>query len=123
MESIRDLSKNESIFYTNQNGDIIYNKICELCANECKQSFQSRLIACHNNILVKSKEDYLHEIKKQNKTIKDVAHSIKINTKTLTSFLTNYNKDIDYEVHKKLMLELFGENIDDNNKQKQVKKK
>lgn len=55
--------------------------------------------------------EYLEEIKNQNKTIQEVAKAIGINSRTLNALLTNPDKDIDYKTHKKLMKYLYKQDI------------
>ncbi len=110
MDNIRDLPKIDQNYYLNQEESVEYNKLCESCARDCKMSWKSLVINC-GRIPVKTKEEYLKEIKKQNYSIKDLAHKISINTKTLNSYLNNNDRDITYNVHQKLMKELFDEDI------------
>lgn len=108
--SIKDLPKLEQDFYLNKDDEVEYAKQCEACANDCKQSYKV-ILHCKKRILVKTKVEYLDEINNQNKTVKEVANAIKINTRTLNSLLTNKSKDIDFETHCKLMKYLYKENI------------
>ena len=36
----------KNIFYTNDNEEIEYNKICQECPYDCKQSFRSKIMSC-----------------------------------------------------------------------------
>lgn len=109
MVSIKDLPKIDQEYYLD-NEIIKYNPLCESCARSCKMSFKSKVVMC-NRIPVKTKEEYLKEIEKQDLAINELAHKININGRTLSSLLNNINKDIPYEVHSKLMNELFNINI------------
>lgn len=108
--NIRKQPKQEQEFYLNKKDEIKYNFRCEKCANVCKQSHKVKIISCPKEIKTKTKDQYLKEIEAQNKIIKDVADEIDIHTRTLKSLLTNNNRDIDFDTHKKLMKYLF--NID-----------
>lgn len=112
MDSIRDLPKNEQEFYLDKKGKVKYNKVCDECARECKQSWRSKVLHC-DRILAKSKRLYQNRIKEQNKTIKQVADEIDMHTGTLKSLLTNEDRDIDYDTHKKLMKNLYNQDIKD----------
>lgn len=112
MESIKDLPKNEQDFYLDKKDKVKYNKLCNECARECKQSWRAEILSC-NRIPAKSKRLYLNRIKDQKKTIKQVANEIGIHARTLKSLLTNDNKDIDYDTHKKLMKNLYDQDIKD----------
>lgn len=112
MDSIRDLPKSEQEFYLNQKGEIQYNEKCYSCARECKQSHRANIISC-NKIPAKDKRLYRNRIKQQGKTIKQVANEIGIHARTLKSLLTNNNRDIDYDTHKKLMKNLYDQDIKD----------
>lgn len=112
MESVKDLPKNEQEFYLDKKDKVKYNKLCNECARECKQSWRSEIMAC-DRIPAKSKRLYQNRIKEQNKTIKQVADEIDMHTGTLKSLLTNEDRDIDYETHKKLMKNLYNQDIKD----------
>lgn len=36
----------KNIFYTNDNEEIEYNKTCQECPYNCKQSFRSKIMSC-----------------------------------------------------------------------------
>lgn len=38
--------KLENAFFLNDKGRRQYNKICNVCKNDCKQSFKAKLITC-----------------------------------------------------------------------------
>lgn len=110
MSSIKELPKRDKVFYLNQKDEVQYNKQCVSCARECKQSYRVKIVSC-NRVPAKSKRLYLNRIKQQGKTIKQVSDEIGMNSRTLKSLLTNKNKDIDYETHKKLMKVLYNTDI------------
>ena len=108
---IRKLPKREQEYYLNGKNEIQYNSKCERCARDCKISFKSIIVYCPKEIKVKTKKEYLKKINSQNKTIQEVANAINIHTRTLKSLLTNNNRDIDFDTHKKLMRYLFNKDI------------
>lgn len=108
---IRKLPKQEQEFYLNDRDEVKYNSRCEKCANDCKQSFRAKVIYCPKEIKAKTKKEYIVKIEEMDKTIKDIANEIDMHTRTLTSLLTNKDKDIDFKTHKKLMKSLFGIDI------------
>lgn len=110
-KSIRDFPKSERIFFENYNEKIEYNKKCLACAkcSECGQSFRA-IVFCKNEIKCKAPKQYMGEIKKKGKTVQEIAKLIKVNSRTLNSMLIE-NQDMIYNVHQKLMKELFDENI------------
>lgn len=110
MNSIKELPKRQRVFFENEKGEIQYNEDCLSCANECKQAFRVKLIACSSNIKCKTPMQYLNYIKRNKLFIKDIAYKIKIHTKTLESMLIG-NQDMTPEVHKKLMKELYNKDI------------
>lgn len=110
MYTIRDLSKHERTFYEDRKGNIKYNKRCYKCARSCKQSWRTKIIQC-KMIEAHTPNEYLEEIKNQNKTIQEVAKAIGMNARTLNALLTNPDKDIDYKTHKKLMKYLYKQDI------------
>lgn len=120
--SVRELTINDQEFYLDGTGKIKYNPLCESCPYDCKQSFRSQLVACNKKIQAKTKTEYLDEIKKQKKTVKDVAKAIGIHTRTLNSIFNNDERDIDFETHSKLMLELYNVDITDTSKKKKRRK-
>lgn len=120
--SVRDLPKNELDFYLDTTGNVKYNPVCESCPHECKQSFRAELLACGINVKVKTKTEYLDEIKKQKRNLKDVAHSTNIHLRTLRSLLNNDSRDIDFETHFKLMMELYNVDINQPTKKKKRRK-
>lgn len=108
---IRKQSKQEQEFYLNKKDEIQYNSKCEKCARICKQSFRTKIISCPIEIKAKTQKEYLKEIEARSKTIKNIADEINIHTRTLKSLLTNNNRDIDFDTHKKLMKHLFNVDI------------
>jgi len=110
MVGVRNLPKKEREFYEDKKENIKYNGNCYECARSCKQSWRSQILHC-NKIGVKNKKGYLKEIENQNKTIQEVAKAINIHSRTLESLLTNKDRDIDYETHKKLMKYLYNVKI------------
>jgi len=108
--SIRELPKYQQKFFFDKRENVKYNSRCENCARECKQSFKTN-VYCPKRIIAKTKRQYIREIKKQNKSIKEVANAIDIHAGTLNSMLTNRSRDITFEVHKKLMKFLFDKDM------------